>query len=76
MLAPVAVVVLAAGGYGLSRVIGPGGQVTASSGTSAAGVAAAKAKSVPSAAASDASTRRSSPHPVRGAPGPRRERSG
>jgi hypothetical protein len=44
VLAPVAVVVLAAGGYGLSRIAGSGGHVTASAGSaaeSAAGTAAA-----------------------------------
>jgi hypothetical protein len=50
VLAPVAVVVLAAGGYGLSRIAGSGGQVTASSG-SAAESAAGKA-AAPSAASS------------------------
>jgi hypothetical protein len=61
VLAPVAVVLLAAGGYGLSRLASPGGQMTASSAGSAAGsagsasaAAGAKAASgaeVPSAAA-------------------------
>jgi hypothetical protein len=57
VLAPVAVVVLAAGGYGLSRAIGPGGQATTASG-SAAGSAAGRAagsgpaKAAPSSAAS------------------------
>ena len=44
VLAPVAVVVLAAGGYGLSRLASPGGQVTASSGSAAAPSAASSAQ--------------------------------
>jgi hypothetical protein len=39
VLAPVAAVVVAAGGYGLSQLAGSGGQVTASSGSSAGGTA-------------------------------------
>jgi hypothetical protein len=81
VLAPVAVVLLAAGGYGLSRAIGPAGQVTTSSGSSAGRVVAGPAAgsgpakaAVPSAAASNpaygpqASASESSP-PVRGAAG-------
>jgi hypothetical protein len=76
VLAPVAVVLLAAGGYGLSRAIGPGGQVTASSGSSAgrsvAEPAAGSAKSAPSVAASNpvnAPRASASSPPVRGAAG-------
>lgn len=81
VLAPAAVVVvLAAGGYGVSRVIEPGGQTTASSASSAgrgaassqaassqAGGPAAKAPA-PSAAASSQFNAQQSP-PVRGAAG-------
>jgi hypothetical protein len=86
VLAPVAVVVLAAGGYGLSRLTGTGGQVTASSGAAAQRSSAeasasqgAAAKSAPSAASSAASSNAvngpQSP-PVRGAAGtaPRAQR--
>jgi hypothetical protein len=52
VLAPVAVVVLAAGGYGLSRIAGPGGQVTASSGSAAESAKAAAPSASSSAAAS------------------------
>jgi len=52
VLAPVAVVVLAAGGYGLSRIAGAGGPVTASSGSSAERAAGNAAE--PSAASSHA----------------------
>ncbi len=75
VLAPAAVVLLAAGGYGLSRAIGPGGQATASAGSAASRpVAGAPAKAAPSAAASQAASARgpvntpASP-PVRGAQG-------
>jgi hypothetical protein len=69
VLAPVAVVVLAAGGYGLSRAIGPATQATASAG-SAAGRAEA---STPAKAAAPSASRNTvngpaSP-PVRGAQG-------
>ena len=65
VLAPVAAVVVAAGGYGLSQLAGSGGQVTASSGSSterAGGQAAA-----PSAASSHANSVKSPV--VRGAAG-------
>jgi len=65
VLAPVAAVVVAAGGFGLSQLAGSGGQVTASSGSSAertAGQAAA-----PSAASSHANSVKSPV--VRGAAG-------
>jgi hypothetical protein len=53
VLAPVAVVLLAAGGYGLSRAIGPGGQGTASAGSAAGrAMASAPVKAAPSTAAS------------------------
>jgi hypothetical protein len=53
VLAPVAVIVLAAGGYGLSRAIGPGGQATATAGSAAGrAMASAPAKAAPSIAAS------------------------
>ncbi len=53
VLAPVAVVLLAAGGYGLSRAIGPGSQAITSAGSATAGRAAASApKAAPSIAAS------------------------
>ena len=74
VLAPAAVVLLAAGGYGLSRAIGPGGQATASAGSAAGrSVTSAPLKAAPSAAASAASARGpvntpASP-PVRGAQG-------
>jgi hypothetical protein len=75
VLAPVAVVVLAAGGYGLSRLTGTGGQVTASSGAAAQRSSAeasapqgAAAKAVPGAASSNAVNGPQSP-PVRGAAG-------
>jgi hypothetical protein len=84
VLAPVAVVLLAAGGYGLSRAIGPGGQVANSSGSSAsravAGAAAGSApgKTAPSAAASNPvnAPQASQSPPVRGAGGtvPRAQR--
>ena len=45
VLAPVAAVVVAAGGYGLSQLAGSGGQVTASSGSSAGGAAGQAAAS-------------------------------
>jgi hypothetical protein len=66
VLAPVAVVVLAAGGYGLSLIAGPGGQVTASSGSSAESAAASAAgnAAVPSAAGSRVNAPKSPP--VRG----------
>jgi hypothetical protein len=72
VLAPAAAVVVAAGGYGLSQLAGSGGQVTASSGSSAeraAGQAAA-----PSAASSHANSVKSPV--VRGAAGtvPRAQR--
>ena len=75
VLAPAAAVVLAAGGYGLSHLIGPGGQVTASSGSSAsravAGAAESTKAAVPSAAASSLGNapRTSQSPPVRGAAG-------
>ena len=78
VLAPVAVVVLAAGGYGLSRLTGTGGQVAASSGAAAQRSSAASApraaaanappKAVPSAASSNAVNGPQSP-PVRGIAG-------
>jgi hypothetical protein len=52
VLAPVAVVLLAAGGYGLSRAIGPGGQATASAGSAAGRAVASAPKAAPSIAAS------------------------
>jgi hypothetical protein len=58
VLAPVAVVVLAVGGYGLSRIAGSGGPVTASSGSSAER-AAGKAAAEPSAASSHANAPKS-----------------
>jgi hypothetical protein len=70
VLAPVAVVLLAAGGYGLSRAVGPGGQVTASAGSAAESAAAsvpAKA-AAPSAAASSHANAPTSPV-ARGAAG-------
>ncbi len=68
VLAPVAVVVLAAGGYGLSRVAGSGGGVTASSGSSAdRSGAGSSAESAQAAAPSAASSHVNSPK----SPGPR-----
>jgi hypothetical protein len=69
VLAPVAVVVLAAGGYGLSLIGGPGGQVTASSGSAAESAAASAPgnAAVPSAASSHLNAPASGP--VRGAQG-------
>lgn len=66
VLAPVAVVVLAAGGYGLSLIAGPGGQVTASSGSSAE-----RAEGQAPAASAVGSSRDNAPKspPVRGAQG-------
>jgi len=52
VLAPVAVVLLAAGGYGLSRAIGPGSQVTSSAGSAASRSVASAPKAAPSIAAS------------------------
>jgi hypothetical protein len=55
VLAPVAVVLLAAGGYGLSRAIGPGGQGATSSaaaGSAASAAASAPVKAAPSATSS------------------------
>lgn len=52
VLAPVAVVLLAAGGYGLSRAIGPGGQTTTSAGSAAGRAVASAPKAAPSIAAS------------------------
>ncbi len=73
VLAPAAVVVLAAGGYGLSRLASPGGQMTA---TSSAGSAAAlgrpssAAASAPRAAsAAEAPTTAPSAAPLKGAAG-------
>jgi hypothetical protein len=72
VLAPVAVVLLAAGGYGLSRAIGPGGQAATSS--AAAGSAAGRSEaSAPAQAAAPSASRNTvngpaSP-PVRGAQG-------
>jgi hypothetical protein len=57
VLAPVAVVALAAGGYGLSRIAGSGGPVTASSGSSAERAAGKAAE--PSAASSHANAPKS-----------------
>ena len=70
VLAPVAVVLLAAGGYGLSRVIGPGGLVTASSESSPpnAAVPSAASSAAASAAAGSRANAPQSP-PVRGAAG-------
>jgi hypothetical protein len=69
VLAPVAVVVLAAGGYGLSLIAGPGGHVTASSGSAAKSAAASAPgnAAVPSAASSRANAPKSPL--VRGAQG-------
>jgi hypothetical protein len=69
VLAPVAAVVVAAGGYGLSQLAGSGGQVTASSassGSSAEG-AAGQAAAAPSTASSHANSVKSPV--VRGAAG-------
>jgi len=66
VLAPVAAVVVAAGGYGLSQLAGSGGQVTASSGSSAER-AAGQAAAAPSAASSHANSVKSPV--VRGAAG-------
>jgi hypothetical protein len=49
VLAPVAVVLLAAGGYGLSRAIGPGSQVTSSAGSAAGSAASRSVASAPKA---------------------------
>lgn len=74
VLAPVAVVLLAAGGYGLSRAIGPGSQVTASAGSAAGSAASRSVASAPKAAPSIAASAHGplntpvSP-PVRGAQG-------
>jgi hypothetical protein len=69
VLAPVAVVVLAAGGYGLSLIGGPGRQVTASSGSGAESAAASAPgnAAVPSTAGSHLNAPASGP--VRGAQG-------
>lgn len=69
VLAPVAVVVLAAGGYGLSRVAGSGGGVTASSASS--GSSAERAAGQAPAASAASSRRDNAPKspPVRGAQG-------
>ncbi len=77
VLAPVAVIVLAAGGYGLSRAIGPGGQATTASGASAgravsapaAGPAAAKGAASAAASSPVNAPRSSASPPVRGAAG-------
>ncbi len=63
VLAPVAVVLLAAGGYGLSRLVGPGGQATASS----AGSADAKAAAPPSARAANGRAHSGQSSPLEGA---------
>jgi hypothetical protein len=71
VLAPVAVVLLAAGGYGLSRAIAPGGQGTASAGSAAGrAMASGPEKAAPSIASSAHGPVNSpvSP-PVRGAQG-------
>jgi hypothetical protein len=74
VLAPVAVVLLAAGGYGLSRAIGPGSQVTASADSGAGSAASRSVASAPKAASSIAASAHGpvntpvSP-PVRGAQG-------
>ncbi len=72
VLAPVAVALLAVGGYGLSQIAGPGGQVTASSGSSSgrsgAGSSAESAQAAaPTAAGSHANAPKSPV--VRGAAG-------
>ena len=70
VLAPVAVALLAVGGYGLSQIAGPGGQVTASSGSAADGSgAASSAESAQAAAPSAASSHANAPKSpvVRGA---------
>jgi hypothetical protein len=72
VLAPVTVVVLAAGGYGLSLIAGPGGHVTASSTSSASsGSSAERAEGQAPAASAAASSRDNAPKspPVRGAQG-------
>jgi len=73
VLAPVAAVVLAAGGYGLSRIAATGGGVTASSGSASSAERAAGQAAAPSAAATHANSAKSPV--VRGAgtvPQPRR----
>jgi hypothetical protein len=69
VLAPVAVILLAAGGYGLSRAIGPGGQA-ASSSAAAGSAASSPGKAAPS-LASSAQSRVNAPAsaPARGAQG-------
>jgi hypothetical protein len=52
VLAPVAVVLLAVGGYGLSRAIGPGGQAATSAGSAAGRAVASAPKAASSIAAS------------------------
>lgn len=71
VLAPVAVVLLAAGGYGLSRAIGPGSQVTASAGSAAGSAASRSVASAPKAAPASARGPLDTPvsPPVRGAQG-------
>jgi hypothetical protein len=74
VLAPVAVVLLAAGGYGLSRAIGPGGQATTSAGSAEGSAASRAVASAPKAAPSIAASAHgpvNSPvtPPVRGAQG-------
>jgi hypothetical protein len=70
VLAPVAVVLLAAGGYGLSRTIGPGGQATTSAGSAAGRAVASAPKAAPSVAASaHGPVNTPASHPVRGAQG-------
>jgi hypothetical protein len=66
VLAPVAVILLAAGGYGLSRAIGPGGQAARSS-AAAGSAASAPEKAAPSIAQSRVNAPASAP--VRGAQG-------
>jgi len=69
VLAPVAVVVLAAGAYGLSRVIAPGGQITASSASTGSSAASSAGSSAGNAAAAPVPSAASANQPVRGAEG-------
>jgi hypothetical protein len=62
VLAPVAVALLAVGGYGLSQIAGPGGQVTTSSGAATGGSgAASSAQSAQAAAPTAASSHANAP---------------
>jgi hypothetical protein len=69
VLAPVAVVVLAAGGYGLSLLAGPGGQVTASSGSGAESAAASAPGNAAAPSAAQGRVNAPASPPVRGAQG-------